>query len=182
MDLARQTLDTTKKLISGINAIEGITILVHFFAHPVLLTFGMQGDPQFTAFAFASSDPAIDILAVADVIETKGWKMERQQVARIFFWLGGGLLSFGNFSGHSHFLTLLFCISCRLLCTAPSTRIILPGHKLFLKISERQSQLSEPTSDAFILAVLSNLPTQKIGQRRNGRNVRDGGESAPFFF
>ena len=36
------------------------------------------GDPVMTGFAFQSVDPEVNILAVADVMETKGWKMERQ--------------------------------------------------------------------------------------------------------
>ena len=32
-----------------------------------------------TAFAIGSDDPSLDILAVADVLETLGWKPERQQ-------------------------------------------------------------------------------------------------------
>jgi len=29
-----------------------------------------------TAFAYRSTDPNVDILAVADVLEEKGWKIE----------------------------------------------------------------------------------------------------------
>merc|ERR1712127_491359 len=36
------------------------------------------GNPVMTGFAIQSTDPAVNILAVADVMETKGWKMERQ--------------------------------------------------------------------------------------------------------
>ncbi len=32
-----------------------------------------------TAFAFASRDPEIDIMALADVMDRDGWRMERQQ-------------------------------------------------------------------------------------------------------
>ena len=39
-----------------------------------------MGDPCMTAFAIASSNPNINIQAVADAMETKGWKMERNQL------------------------------------------------------------------------------------------------------
>lgn len=35
--------------------------------------------PQTVGFAFESTDRKVDILAVADAMETRGWKMERQQ-------------------------------------------------------------------------------------------------------
>ena len=38
------------------------------------------GRPCMTAFAVMSSDPNLNIMAVADVMETKGFKMERQQL------------------------------------------------------------------------------------------------------
>ncbi|BFZ21048.1 hypothetical protein BsWGS_24087 [Bradybaena similaris] len=39
----------------------------------------IMGLPAMTCFAIGSSDPEVDILAVADAMEKKGWTMERQQ-------------------------------------------------------------------------------------------------------
>ena len=39
----------------------------------------MIGKPHMTAFAVTSSDSDLDILALADVMEEKGWTTERQQ-------------------------------------------------------------------------------------------------------
>jgi sphinganine-1-phosphate aldolase len=38
------------------------------------------GQPPMTAFAIGSDDPEVSVLAVADVMEERGWKMERQQL------------------------------------------------------------------------------------------------------
>ena len=37
------------------------------------------GKPHMTSFAIGSNDRDVDILAVADVMEDDGWKVERQQ-------------------------------------------------------------------------------------------------------
>ncbi|XP_006825455.1 sphingosine-1-phosphate lyase-like [Saccoglossus kowalevskii] len=64
LKMAKSLMKITKKLTDGIKKIPGLKIL---------------GDPSMTCFAIAASDPSLDLLAVADVMETKGWKMERQQ-------------------------------------------------------------------------------------------------------
>ncbi|CAH1773626.1 unnamed protein product [Owenia fusiformis] len=64
MNMAKQLMDTTVRLKEGINKIEGLQIL---------------GDPHMTAFSIGSTDSEIDILALADNMEEKGWKVERQQ-------------------------------------------------------------------------------------------------------
>jgi len=64
MNMAKRLMDTTEKLKAGIKAIPGLTII---------------GRPHMTAFAIGSSDAAVDILALADAMETQGWKVERQQ-------------------------------------------------------------------------------------------------------
>lgn len=37
------------------------------------------GSPHMTAFAIKANDPEVDLYAVADVMESKGWTLERQQ-------------------------------------------------------------------------------------------------------
>eukprot|EP00750_Incisomonas_marina_P026956 INCI6050.5.p1 GENE.INCI6050.5~~INCI6050.5.p1 ORF type:complete len:630 (+),score=111.76 INCI6050.5:85-1974(+) len=62
-EITKAMMDTTEAMKAGIQAIDGLEIV---------------GDPVMTGFAFQSVDPEVNILAVADVMETKGWKMERQ--------------------------------------------------------------------------------------------------------
>jgi len=75
LQMAKELMEITKKLIDGINSIESLTVL---------------GKPCMTCFSFGSSTlnerdsnklktKPIEILAVADIMEEKGWKMERQQ-------------------------------------------------------------------------------------------------------
>eukprot|EP00118_Oscarella_pearsei_P026722 m.310347 g.310347 ORF g.310347 m.310347 type:complete len:537 (+) comp51007_c0_seq1:154-1764(+) len=64
LKMAGKLMEVTLTLQSGIRDIPGLTIL---------------GKPHMTAFAFASNDPQVDILALADAMEGKGWKIERQQ-------------------------------------------------------------------------------------------------------
>ncbi|WAR16693.1 SGPL-like protein [Mya arenaria] len=40
----------------------------------------LMGEPCMTAFAIGSDEPNLNIQAVADAMETKGWKMERNQL------------------------------------------------------------------------------------------------------
>ena len=61
MNLARDVLSTSKKIISAVGRIKGIKLV---------------SQPDMTCVAIMSNDPAINILAVADVMETFGWKME----------------------------------------------------------------------------------------------------------
>ncbi|KAL8584204.1 hypothetical protein ACOMHN_034890 [Nucella lapillus] len=61
MQRARELMDLTDRLKHGIHQIDGLTII---------------GEPHMTAFAVGSNDPDVNILAVADVIESRGWKRE----------------------------------------------------------------------------------------------------------
>ncbi|XP_062520292.1 uncharacterized protein LOC134195300 isoform X2 [Corticium candelabrum] len=62
---AQQLMNTTNKMKSTIEDIKGLCII---------------GQPHMTSFAIRSNDPDVDILAVAEVMESQGWKMERQQL------------------------------------------------------------------------------------------------------
>ncbi|XP_050413035.1 uncharacterized protein LOC126827602 [Patella vulgata] len=64
MRKAKELMDITNKLKEGINNIDGLCIL---------------GKPCMTGFSIGSNSPDVDILAVADAMEKRGWKMERQQ-------------------------------------------------------------------------------------------------------
>ncbi|ESO86000.1 hypothetical protein LOTGIDRAFT_129959, partial [Lottia gigantea] len=67
MRKAKELMDITNKLKDGINNIDvsiGLCIL---------------GNPSMTGFSIGSNNPDVDILAVADAMEKKGWKIERQQ-------------------------------------------------------------------------------------------------------
>ncbi|EGD81000.1 sphingosine-1-phosphate lyase 1 [Salpingoeca rosetta] len=64
MRIARDTMTTTTKLITAIRALDDLDIV---------------GEPNMTAFAVISTNPSVDIQAVADVMESKNWKVERQQ-------------------------------------------------------------------------------------------------------
>lgn len=66
LDIAREVLNTTMKIEEGLKGIAGIEVL---------------SKPDMTALAIVSSPKSkISILAVADQMEKKGWKMERQQL------------------------------------------------------------------------------------------------------
>eukprot|EP00048_Salpingoeca_helianthica_P016019 m.229999 g.229999 ORF g.229999 m.229999 type:complete len:510 (+) comp17887_c0_seq1:25-1554(+) len=62
---ATSAMETTVFLMRGIQAIDPLFIV---------------GEPCMTAFAIASSSREVSILAVADNMEARGWKMERQQL------------------------------------------------------------------------------------------------------
>ena len=62
VELARRILDTSKALLDGIRSIPGLRVL---------------GDPQFSIFAFTSD--VVDIYALGDAMEARGWKLDRQQ-------------------------------------------------------------------------------------------------------
>ncbi|KAK7091633.1 uncharacterized protein [Littorina saxatilis] len=64
MSKAKELMDITASLKEGVQKIDGLTVI---------------GEPHMTCFALGSNDPDVHILAVADVMETKGWKMERNQ-------------------------------------------------------------------------------------------------------
>jgi len=62
VNLARRILDTSKAIVDGIRATPGLRVL---------------GDPQYSVFAFTSD--VVDIYALGDAMEARGWKLDRQQ-------------------------------------------------------------------------------------------------------
>src|SRR3990172_3565647 len=62
MRLARDVMDTTLALIAGINSILGLRVL---------------GKPDMSVFAFASD--TLDVYAVGDQMDARGWHPDRQQ-------------------------------------------------------------------------------------------------------
>ena len=60
--LAKVIMDTTRALIDGVNAVEGLYVL---------------GEPDMSVFAIASD--ALDIHAVGDALDALGWHPDRQQ-------------------------------------------------------------------------------------------------------
>jgi glutamate/tyrosine decarboxylase-like PLP-dependent enzyme len=61
LEKARGIMETSGRLIAGINSIPGLRVL---------------GDPRASVFAFASDE--VDIQAVGDVLDERGWHMDRQ--------------------------------------------------------------------------------------------------------
>jgi sphinganine-1-phosphate aldolase len=61
--LAREVMDTARALMDGINAISGLHVI---------------GKPDASIFSFTSD--TVDIYAVADVMDTRGWHLDRQQM------------------------------------------------------------------------------------------------------
>ncbi|MCH7836655.1 MAG: aspartate aminotransferase family protein [Chloroflexi bacterium] len=61
--LARTVMDTAQKLKDGINAIPGLQVM---------------GKPDASIFSFASD--SVDIYAVADAMDSRGWHLDRQQM------------------------------------------------------------------------------------------------------
>lgn len=61
LQLSRQVMETTRQLQEGIEAIEGLYVV---------------GEPDTSVFAVASHQ--VDIFAVADALERRGWHMDRQ--------------------------------------------------------------------------------------------------------
>ncbi len=61
---AQQIMDITLKLQSGINAIDGLKVL---------------GKPDMSVFAYHAEDARINIFAVGDQMEAKGWQIDRLQ-------------------------------------------------------------------------------------------------------
>jgi len=59
--MTEQILDTSRRLIEGVRAIEGIEML---------------GDPLLSVFSFIGTD--VDIFAVGDALEDRGWHVDRQ--------------------------------------------------------------------------------------------------------
>ena len=62
IDIAKRIMDTTRRLIDGVNAIPELYVL---------------GDPPMSVFAYASSSREVKIYAVADQMEKKGWHIDR---------------------------------------------------------------------------------------------------------
>jgi len=64
LENAKKIMDTTQKLIQGIEAIEGLEIV---------------GKPEMSLVAYKSSSKKISIYALGDQMEKKGWHIDRQQ-------------------------------------------------------------------------------------------------------
>jgi len=62
--LAEGALETARALRVGISAIDGLALM---------------GRPDATIVTWTSNDPAIDVYAVADVMQARDWPMDRQQ-------------------------------------------------------------------------------------------------------
>ena len=57
-------MEATRRLTDGIAAIPGVKIL---------------GKPEMSVFAYASDDPAVNTYAVGDLMEKRGWHVDRLQ-------------------------------------------------------------------------------------------------------
>jgi len=62
--MVKKVMGITEKLLKGINSIQGLQVL---------------GKPQMSVFAYGSTSRKIDIFAVGDVMEDKGWHIDRLQ-------------------------------------------------------------------------------------------------------
>lgn len=60
---AKEVLDTSRKLLDGVRAIPELRVL---------------GEPRLSVFAFTSD--TIDVYALGDAMEARGWKLDRQQM------------------------------------------------------------------------------------------------------
>jgi glutamate/tyrosine decarboxylase-like PLP-dependent enzyme len=65
MEIARNVWNTTTILMNGIRDIKGIKLITK---------------SDMTCIAIVSDDKRVNVLAVADVMEEYGWKIERQQL------------------------------------------------------------------------------------------------------
>lgn len=65
MEIARNVWNTTTILMNGIQDIKGIKLITK---------------SDMTCIAIVSDDKRVNVLAVADVMEEYGWKIERQQL------------------------------------------------------------------------------------------------------
>jgi sphinganine-1-phosphate aldolase len=64
LKLSQQAYENSRKMMDGINAIEGLQIC---------------GRPDATIFAYEATEPELNIYAVADQMDAKGWFINRQQ-------------------------------------------------------------------------------------------------------
>jgi glutamate/tyrosine decarboxylase-like PLP-dependent enzyme len=64
IDRSRTVMETTRKLKDGIGAIAGLDII---------------GNPEASIFSYGSVDSNVDIYAVGDRLEAKGWQVDRLQ-------------------------------------------------------------------------------------------------------
>jgi sphinganine-1-phosphate aldolase len=64
LELTKTIMDTTRKLIDGINAIPDLEVI---------------GNPPASLFAYRSRSPGLGILAVGDQMEERGWHVDRLQ-------------------------------------------------------------------------------------------------------
>ena len=64
LERATISMDTTKRLMAGVNAIEGLAVI---------------GEPDMRVFAYRATDPAVNIFAVGDQMDQRGWHVDRQQ-------------------------------------------------------------------------------------------------------
>lgn len=64
LEITRTIMDTTARLKQGIEAIDGLTVL---------------GQPAMSVFAYASRDKDLDIYAMGDQLEARGWLVDRLQ-------------------------------------------------------------------------------------------------------
>lgn len=62
VNIARRILDTSRKILDGIRETPGLRVL---------------GEPPYSVFAFTSD--TIDVYALGDAMEARGWKLDRQQ-------------------------------------------------------------------------------------------------------
>ncbi|ACY12800.1 pyridoxal phosphate-dependent decarboxylase family protein [Haliangium ochraceum] len=64
LDSARQIMEATDRFVAGIHTIDGLQIF---------------GAPHMSLVCFGARDPELDIFAVADALERRGWHIDRQQ-------------------------------------------------------------------------------------------------------
>ena len=62
--LARRVLDAFDAFTAGVDAIDGLAV---------------TGEPDFPSLQISSNDPAIEIGGVADIMDDRGWHLDRQQ-------------------------------------------------------------------------------------------------------
>jgi hypothetical protein len=58
------TMKITQQMMAGVNAIDGLEVL---------------GEPDMSVFSYHSTNPKVNIFAVGDQMEARGWNINRQQ-------------------------------------------------------------------------------------------------------